>query len=311
MMQSMEQNCERKYLRMIKLKKAWLIVLSTTIVLILAGCSIKTPLTQKKLTSEFQKNTVSLMNVHGYVTAKEQLKDKKAKNFNKYYNKSIQKEEKSVQKSLDALKGANNYKGYSSSVYQFSKGVLAYIKVAQKDQTDKANQKATQAKYHAVTKAAVKVGSASDSSKVKAYVTTIVGYDNQMKAKLAHDKKVKADKKKKANRPIIAFRGTGKHKGELVDYNGKPIPKKYLQKKKKAKHTISINPVLGTALLMVSGLLIITVFLQPNKSDDNSSALMDDSKRPKPRGYELLMFRLTELLGAILVILLIVLGTTK
>ena len=49
MMQSMEQNCERKYLRMIKLKKAWLIVLSTTIVLILAGCSIKTPLTQKKL----------------------------------------------------------------------------------------------------------------------------------------------------------------------------------------------------------------------------------------------------------------------
>lgn len=84
-----------------------------------------------------------------------------------------------------------------------------------------------------------------------------------------------------------------------------------MQKKKKAKHTISINPVLGTALLMVSGLLIITVFLQPNKSDDNSSALMDDSKRPKPRGYELLMFRLTELLGAILVILLIVLGTTK
>ena len=86
MMQSMEQNCERKYLRMIKLKKAWLVALSTTIVLILAGCSIKTPLTQKKLTSEFQKNTVSLMNVHGYVTAKEQLKDKKAKNFNKYYN---------------------------------------------------------------------------------------------------------------------------------------------------------------------------------------------------------------------------------
>ena len=76
------------------------VTLLGTMAVILAGCSMKTPLTQKKLTSEFEKNTTSVLNVYKDEEAKAQFKDKKSKAFIKGYDKNIEKEEKKVKKKL-------------------------------------------------------------------------------------------------------------------------------------------------------------------------------------------------------------------
>ena len=160
------------------------VTLLGTMAVILAGCSMKTPLTQKKLTSEFEKNTTSVLNVYKDEEAKAQFKDKKSKAFIKGYDKNIEKEEKKVKKSVtEELQGADQYSGYSKDVYQYSKAVMDYISTAKGDMSIKKNKARQDKKYDKVAKAAVKVGTSTTSSKAKKYVSSVVGNDVQLQAK--------------------------------------------------------------------------------------------------------------------------------
>lgn len=277
------------------------VTLLGTMAVVLAGCSMKTPLTQNKLTSEFEKNTTSVLNVYKYEEAKAQFKDKKSKNFIKGYDKNIEKEKKKVKKSVtEELQGADQYSGYSKDVYQYSKAVLDYISTAKGDMAIKKNKARQDKKYDKVAKAAVKVGTSTTSKQAKKYVSSVVGNDVQLQAKaqLAQGKKRKQQYKDKK-----------KNKRSAYDDNDPYVKRQGQQNLKKKESTIiNINWGWGIGLLAVSGLLITTVFLQPNKSEDNSDALLDESKRPKPRGYELLMLRSTGVLIAVLVLMLIIMG---
>lgn len=267
------------------------VTLLGTMAVVLAGCSMKTPLTQKKLTSEFEKNTTSVLNVYKYEEAKAQFKDKKSKNFIKGYDKKIQKEEKKVRKSVtEELQGADQFSGYSKDVYQYSKAVMDYISTAQGDMSIKKNKAKQDKKYNRVAKAAVKVGSSTTSKKARDYVSSVVSNDVQLQAKAQRTKQNK--------------KGQKNNQSSLKNRNSN-LPR---NTKNNRSTIININWGWGIGLLVVSGLLITTVFLQPNKSEDNSDALLDESKRPKPRGYELLMLRSTGVLIAVLVLILIIMG---
>lgn len=267
------------------------VTLLGTMAVVLAGCSMKTPLTQKKLTSEFEKNTTSVLNVYKYEEAKAQFKDKKSKNFIKGYDKKIQEEEKKVRKSVtEELQGADQFSGYSKDVYQYSKAVMDYISTAQGDMSIKKNKAKQDKKYNRVAKAAVKVGSSTTSKKARDYVSSVVSNDVQLQAKAQRTKQNK--------------KGQKNNQSSLKNRNSN-LPR---NTKNNRSTIININWGWGIGLLVVSGLLITTVFLQPNKSEDNSDALLDESKRPKPRGYELLMLRSTGVLIAVLVLILIIMG---
>lgn len=271
------------------------VTLLGTMAVVLAGCSMKTPLTQKKLTSEFEKNTTSVLNVYKYEEAKAQFKDKKSKNFIKGYDKKIQKEEKKVRKSVtEELQGADQFSGYSKDVYQYSKAVMDYISTAQGDMSIKKNKAKQDKKYNRVAKAAVKVGSSTTSKKARDYVSSVVSNDVQLQAKAQRTKQNK--------------KGQKNSQSSLKNRNSN-LPRNIQRNTKNNRSTIiNINWGWGIGLLLVSSLLITTVFLQPNKSEDNSDALSDGSKRPKPRGYELLMLRSTGVLIAVLVLMLIIMG---
>ena len=277
------------------------VTLLGTMAVILAGCSMKTPLTQKKLTSEFEKNTTSVLNVYKDEEAKAQFKDKKSKAFIKGYDKNIEKEEKKVKKSVtEELQGADQYSGYSKDVYQYSKAVMDYISTAKGDMSIKKNKARQDKKYDKVAKAAVKVGTSTTSSKAKKYVSSVVGNDVQLQAKaqLKQEKKRKQQYKEKKQNKQSAYDDNDPYVKRIGQQNSK----------KKSPTIININLGWGIGLLLVSGLLIATVFLQPNKSEDNSDVLLDESQRPKPRGYELLMLRSTGVLIAVLVLMLIIMG---
>lgn len=283
-----------------RINKNLFVTLLGTMAVILAGCSMKTPLTQQKLTSEFESNTTSVLNVYKYEEAKTQFKDKKSKNFIKYYDKNIQKEEKKVEKSLNnELKGADQFSGYSKDVYQYSKAVLDYISTAQGDMSVKKNKQCQDKKYDKVAKTAVKVGTSTTSKKAKKFVSSVVSNDVQLQAKAQLTKPRKQKKQDKK---------TQQNKQPFYDDNNPYDRRNAKKKNQKPATVINIDWGWGVGLLLVSSLLITTVFLQPNKSEDNSDALMDESQRPKPRGYELLMLRSTGVLIAVLVLMLIIMG---
>ena len=177
---------------------------------------------------------------------------------------------------------------------------MDYISTAKGDMSIKKNKARQDKKYDKVAKAAVKVGTSTTSSKAKKYVSSVVGNDVQLQAKaqLKQEKKRKQQYKEKKQNKQSAYDDNDPYVKRIGQQNSK----------KKSPTIININLGWGIGLLLVSGLLIATVFLQPNKSEDNSDVLLDESQRPKPRGYELLMLRSTGVLIAVLVLMLIIMG---
>lgn len=277
-------NLERKVLLM-KKSRLILILIVTTFFLSACDLNLAKPLSNKKATQEFNKNTICLMNVHRYNLAKKGLKTKESKGFNKYFDKKVVFEKGKVEKSSNFLKKSNKYSSYSKDIYRFNRAVLAYIKSVQLDKLNEVDKKKQKSLYHNATLAAIKAKRdleySSENQKlneeIKGYVSSIASYDNFVK-------KRKVYKMNKPNHSIASK--TKNTQTSQVD--------------------ISLGP--GIILLIITVLLITTIFLQPNKSEDNGYALIDNSQHPSLRGYDLLVNRSTAILIVMLVIILLILN---
>lgn len=96
------------------------------------------------------------------------------------------------------------------------------------------------------------------------------------------------------------------------------LPENQRQMIKQSKSTKSLNhnrteQSLEGVLVVICILLIIVIFLQPNRQDDAMNALTDSGgaslfTRPKPRGYALFLLRATEMLIAATVGILLVIN---
>lgn len=253
--------------------------------LVLSGCSsIKAPMTQGKLTEKFLDTTESVLKVQRIATAKANNHGKDSYKFTAVFDKKAKVEGDKVQKTLSTLEGSDKFKGYPTEVYNYSKSALAYIKAVESDTSRKIVDK----KYHQATQDAMKVAGETKSKKVKDYVTTLVSNDSVMQAKALEQKKKEA--KNEYNKQIHLYNNP---LSALKDH---------------AKSKINITYGWGSVLIIVSILLITSVFLQPNRSEDNSDALTNEALKPKPRGFDLLMLRSTEGLIVIMVLVMILMN---
>lgn len=259
-----------------KFKRFLPLAILLLVITTLTGCGkyrLETPMTQSQITKEFLSNTESLLKTRNIQTAKEQNTSQKSKNFNKYLDRQAKSEQKKVQKSFNKLQKSSKYSGYPKDVYQYSKEVLNYINETIKGMSTAKARKL----YHNITKQAITVASETDNKKVTNYVSSVVSNDTLMKAKVGRNQLNKA-------------KGTQKRQN-----SNKPESIK----------NIDINYRWGTVIIIICVLLCVTIFMQPNKSDDNSDALMDESLKPKPRGYTLLLYRSTEVLTVLLIIIMV------
>lgn len=251
-------------------------LLVLAIAMTLSGCKLETPMTQSKITKEFLNNTESVQKARQIQIAKAQNTSKKSKKFNVTFDKQAKKEQKKVQKSVKLLEKNSKYSGYPEDVYLYSKDVLTFINAVIKGTS---NENASKL-FHKATRKAITVASDTDNKKVTRYVGALVANDPLMRARVSKNLK-KGDKVKQS---------TTKPKAKPKNIR---------------RSNIDVNYGWGTAILILCVLIIATIFMQPNKSDDNSDALMDESLKPKPRGYTLLMLRSTEVLSILLVIIMI------
>ncbi|RMC46712.1 preprotein translocase subunit SecG [Lactobacillus sp. ESL0230] len=247
-------------------------------ILVLSGCSIKTPFTEVKLTKEFNNNTVSLLKVRQIAAEKEQAKGKKnTEAFIKRFNRDAKAEQKKVDQSVKTLQDSKKFSGYPENVQDYSVDVLNYIKTVINDKSVKTQTKA----YHKTATSAIKIASEKSDKKTKSLVTSIVQNDAVMQAKTITKNNKNSDSKNNIQN---------------------------LKKKPFKTHIININLGWGIILILISGLLIATIFMQPNKSEDMTKALTDENSMPKPRGYALFLVRSTEILTIMLAVVLILMN---
>lgn len=242
-------------------KKRIRLAIVAVLALFLTGCGTKMPMSTEKLNKVAMSNTEMLLKVRQLDEAKNHNKGKKTDSFKKEFNKKARAEEVKVKQSIDTLNSNKGFKGYSNDVYQYSKAVLGYVKAVDTD----ASVNTVKQKYHLVTKSAIKLATESNSKQLKAYITTVVQYDSLLKKPQNNKAKVALEEKNKTTKTIDRIASSNKGK------------------------RINLTLAQGIVLMLLSVLLIISVFMQPNRSEDNTEALTNPTTKPKPQGFERLM----------------------
>lgn len=270
---------------------AIIMLLSIMASLMMAGCSpVRRNLSKHEYTNCFSKTSKDLVAAE---KAAEKIYGKDQTTVSKKKKKKISKKEKqkllkevgeysnNTQKSLDTLKKYNTFTSYPSAVVSYCKRALAYEEAVQNEEPYKTLQK----KYHKAAKQAIEVTKAGGFEKRAQTITkSVMLRDPHYTVR----KLIKIDKKG--------------HKHVVEDKKDKAKEKKKASQSKKPKipkSRITFSLAQGIAIILVSILIIVVIFLQPNKSDDNMGALTatgGDSMfaKPKPRGYELFLIRATE-----------------
>lgn len=264
----------------------------------LAGCSpVRRNLSKHEYTNCFSKTSKDLAASEKLA---EKIYNKDQTTVNKKKKKKISKKEKErllkqvgqyadhTQKSLDTLQKYDTFTSYPSAVINYCHKALDYEQAVMNEEPYSSLQK----KYHKAVKQAIEV-------------TRIGGFEK--KAQNVTKKVMLGDPHYTVKR-LIKIDKKG-HKTVVKSENARKKKTKKPKVKLPPKSTIHFSIVQGIVVILVSGLLIVVIFLQPNKSDDNMGALTatgGDSlfSKPKPRGYELFLVRATQM--SILLLLLVI-----
>lgn len=285
--------CQKHRLKLTAMSVAILVAA----VMSLAGCSpIRRNLSKHEYTNCFSKTSKDLAASEKLA---EKIYNKDQTTVNKKKKKKISKKEKDrllkqvekyadhTQKSLDTLQKYDTFTSYPATVISYCHKALDYEQAVMNEEPYSNLQK----KYHKAAKQAIEV-------------TRIGGFE-----KRAQDvtKEVMLGDPHYTVKRLIKIDKKG-HK-TVVKSQKKTKKKKRSKIKLPPKSTIHFSIIQGIVVILVSGLLIVVIFLQPNKSDDNMGALTatgGDSlfAKPKPRGYELFLIRTTQL--SILLLLLVI-----
>lgn len=262
-------------------------------------------LSKKDLNKEYIQTTKILVESRGEV-GKQVDQKSKSKNIRlSRKNKAV------LSKNVSKLKQLNEKLDFSvktaakypKALRDYNNQTSDYIKGLLKEETTKA---AIQ-KFHKTTKTAYQLQFQYVNEENK-YLDIALASDQASGKKVDQDVSIKeASKSENKNK---------KRQQSKATKENKKLEKKLGMKVKKTKVTKKPSPVnipLGWVVWfsLIALVLIVSVFLQPNKSNDSMSALTNTGgaelyNRPKPIGYQLFLQRVTEGAIAVLVISLII-----
>lgn len=274
------------------------------LVLVLTGCTRKASMTNKQLTTEYTKSTEAALVVRG--TVARQVSTKSKKDDDKYLkintkNKKVLSQQKVlVNKSYKQVSASNNGAGkYPSDLANYQKQILNYISVLQNGGT----VKQAKSEFHKIAIQGQEINIKYQGMKQNKFLNIATfsdeasGYKSQSPLTITPTDKKKNDPSDKAKAPL--------NQSEKVPSKVRRISKKDLI------NETAITPAWGIWLILVCVVIIASVFLQPNRSNDAMNALTESGgatlfDRPKPKGYELFLMRTTEIGTVVLVISLII-----
>lgn len=272
--------------------------------LVLAGCTRKASMTNKQLTTEYTKNTEAALVARG--TVARQVSTKSKKDDDKYLkintkNKKVLSQQKVlVNKSYKQVSASNNGAGkYPSDLANYQKQILNYISVLQNGGT----VKQAKSEFHKIATQGQEINIKYQGMKQNKFLNIATfsdeasGYKSQSPLTITP-----ADKKKNDS--------SDKDKAPLNQSEKSPSKVRRISKKDLINET-AITPAWGIWLILVCVVIIASVFLQPNRSNDAMNALTESGgatlfDRPKPKGYELFLMRTTEVGTVVLVLSLII-----
>lgn len=267
----------------------------------LAGCSKKASMTNKQLTSEYTKNTEAALIARG--TVAKQVSNKSKKDDAKYLkltakSKKVLNEEKAlVNKSYKKVSASNNGAGkYPSELANYQKQILNYISVLQNGGT----VKQAKSEFHKITTKGQEINIKYQGMKQNRFLNIATFSDEASGYKSQSPLSITPTDKKQKN---------SLEKAPLNQQNKKSSVRK-LSKNDLINET-AITPGWGIWLIIVCVVIIASVFLQPNRSNDAMNALTESGgatlfDRPKPKGYELFLMRTTEAGTIVLIISLVI-----
>ena len=272
--------------------------------LVLVGCTRKASMTNKQLTTEYTKNTEAALVARG--TVARQVSTKSKKDDDKYLkintkNKKVLSQQKVlVNKSYKQVSASNNGAGkYPSDLANYQKQILNYISVLQNGGT----VKQAKSEFHKIATQGQEINIKYQGMKQNKFLNIATfsdeasGYKSQSPLTITPTDKKKNDSSDKDKAPL--------------NQSEKSLSKVRRISKKDLINETAITPAWGIWLMLVCVVIIASVFLQPNRSNDAMNALTESGgatlfDRPKPKGYELFLMRTTEVGTVVLVISLII-----
>lgn len=263
----------------------------------LGGCSKDAPMTNRELTSEFTKNTESALIARRSVAKQVNTKatSKGYVQVSKSGMKFLNEQKTLVNYSLSKVSKSNTGVGkYPSDLVNYEKQILNYISVLQ----NKGTVQQAKSEFHQIVLQGQKINVKYQNMKENRYLN-IATFSDQASGY-------------KAQSPLT-ISPTNKNKKSKENSNKEPLSKQNKPKIRKAnvinETTITLSWAIWFSIVCV--VIIMSVFLQPNRSNDAMNALTESGgatlfNRPKPHGYELFLMRTTEISTIILIVSLIV-----
>lgn len=272
-----------------KLERVLTLIIAFGCLLILNGCSmVKPSLSNQQLTSEFSKVTQSLLISRG--TVAKQVIGKKPKQgdvkISSANAKVLAQQKDKVNQSLKKVSAsAGLVAQYPKALKKYDNSVLGYITLLQHGTTIRE----ARSEFHKVVVAGQRINIQYQNMKQNRYLNIATfadqtsGYKADSPLSITPTNK---KSKKKDNTPVkkLKARNTLKDGTKVKTIHG--------------AFRLSIG--WGIYFIVLVIIIITSIFLQPNRSNDSMNALTESGgatlfNRPRPCGYELFLLRTTDI----------------
>lgn len=265
---------------------------------ILSGCREIKPITDSaKVQENYNSITTSLATAQGTVGTSIYV-NKKTKAQKIEYSRTslntLKAQEASLTKVINSFDGTNHSFGLPKHTYAYAKQAKTYIHHA----INTRDPKDLESEYHNVVAEAVttfnKMPKAQKNKKTERLLATLMAFDTK-RAKEIQDQKKNEHSSTVDNSPSLRPEDKNKATNNTTS-NNIFYP----------SNSTGIPFGLGIALIVLSGLIILFIFLQPSKANDAMSALSDTAghdllSEAKPDDYTLFLMRGTVILTLIVV----------
>lgn len=272
-----------------KLKCVLTLIIAFGCLLILNGCSmVKPSLSNKQLTSEFSEVTQSLLISRG--TVAKQVIGKKPKQGDVKISSAnakvlAQQKDKVSQSFKKVSASAGLVAQYPKALKKYDNSVLGYITLLQHGTTIRE----ARSEFHKVVVAGQRINIQYQNMKQNRYLNIATfadqtsGYKADSPLSITPTNK---KSKKKDNTPV------NKPKARNTLKDGTKV--------KTVHGAFRLSIGWGIYFIVLVIIIITSIFLQPNRSNDSMNALTESGgatlfNRPRPRGYELFLLRTTEI----------------
>ncbi|STX18319.1 preprotein translocase subunit SecG [Lactobacillus crispatus] len=276
------------------------LIITFCCLMFLTGCSIIKPsLSNKQLTNEFSKTTQSLLIARG--TVAKQVIGKKAKNGDvklKTTDKKVLVQQKAkVNQSLKKVSAsAGLAANYPKALQKYENSILTYISLLQQG----TSIREARSQFHKIVVTGQRINIQYQNMRQNRYLNIASFADNTSGYKSDSPLSITPTNKKSKQKDTTTVK---KPKSQNTLKDGTKV--------KTVHGAFSLSIGWGIYFIFLVVIIISSIFLQPNRSNDSMNALTESGgatlfNRPRPRGYELFLLRSTEISVLILVASLII-----